>query len=91
MKLMANCALGNAAPTEIYDWHMYTSADDLFARRNDFDQFVAGLGPQIFASEYAVMVGAGWGNMKVRHSARGCTAVHLMPGLQMQSMPYSEY
>ena len=78
MKLIANCDLGDAAPTEVYDWHMYTSADDLFARRNDFDQSVAGQGPQVFASEYAVQVGAGWGNLKVRHSTRAHANLHLM-------------
>ena len=78
MKLIANCDLGDAAPTEVFDWHMYTSADDLFARRNDFDKFAAGQGPQIFASEYAVQVGAGWGNVKVRRSAQGRAALPLM-------------
>ena len=86
MKLIANCALGDAAPTEMFDWHMYTSADDLFARRNDFDQFVAGQGPQIFASEYAVTVGAGWGNVKVSHSTQGRAAVHSMLRIQVQTM-----
>ena len=78
MKLIANCDLGDAAPTEVYDWHMYTSADDLFARRNDFDQSVAGQGPQVFASEYAVQVGAGWGNLKVRRSTQARAALSLI-------------
>ncbi len=65
IRLVANCPLGDAAPNEIFDWHMYTSADDLFARRNDFNAMVAGRDPQVFASEYAVTIGAGWGNLKV--------------------------
>ena len=65
IRLVANCPLGDAAPTEIFDWHMYTSADDMFARRNDFNAMVPGRDPQVFASEYAVTTGAGWGNVKV--------------------------
>lgn len=65
IRLVTNCPLGDAAPTEIFDWHMYTSADDLFARRNDFNAMVPGKDPQVFASEYAVTIGAGWGNVKV--------------------------
>ena len=65
LRLIANCPLGDAAPTEIFDWHMYTSADDLFNRRNDFNSMMPGRDPQVFVSEYAVTVAAGWGNLKV--------------------------
>ena len=68
MRLIANCPLGDAAPTNTFDWHMYTSADDLFGRRNDFNAMVPGRDPQVFVSEYAVTVAAGWGNLKVRAS-----------------------
>ena len=44
---------------------MYTTADDLFSKRNDFNAMVPGRDPQVFVSEYAVNVAAGWGNLKV--------------------------
>ena len=66
LRLIANCPLGDAAPTEIFDWHMYTTADDLFSKRNDFNAMVPGRDPQVFVSEYAVNIAAGWGNLKVR-------------------------
>ena len=26
LRLIANCDMGDSAPTDIYDWHMYTGA-----------------------------------------------------------------
>lgn len=50
-------------PTDLWDWHIYTHPNDMFAKRNEFN----GRTPQnsnfIFASEYAVTEGGGWGNL----------------------------
>ncbi|KAK9907267.1 hypothetical protein WJX75_000303 [Coccomyxa subellipsoidea] len=64
MQLIANCPLGDAAPTDIFDWHMYTSTGDMFAQRHVFDGMVARRDPYVFASEYAVLQDGGWGNLQ---------------------------
>lgn len=32
LRLVANCNMGNAAPTDLYDWHVYTGAHNLQIR-----------------------------------------------------------
>ncbi|EIE26157.1 glycoside hydrolase, partial [Coccomyxa subellipsoidea C-169] len=64
MQLIANCPLGNAAPTDLFDWHIYTSTGDMFEKRHAFDGMVAGRDPYVFASEYAVLQDGGWGNLQ---------------------------
>ena len=64
LRLITSCALGDLAPVEVTEYHVYTSPADMFARRHAFD----GLDPQgpdglILASEYAVTDGGGHGNL----------------------------
>ncbi|XP_027353356.1 alpha-L-arabinofuranosidase 1-like isoform X1 [Abrus precatorius] len=40
-------------PADIYDYHVYTSANDMFSRANTFDR-ASRSGPKAFVSEYAV-------------------------------------
>lgn len=63
MKLIANCDMGDEAPTELWDWHIYTTPEDMFEKRHEFDALKPGIDPLIFASEYAVTDGGGWGNL----------------------------
>ncbi|CAL8462764.1 g2297 [Coccomyxa elongata] len=64
MQLIANCPMGDAAPTDIFDWHIYTNTGDMFRQRHAFDGMVAGRDPHVFASEYAVLQDGGWGNLQ---------------------------
>ncbi|KAL3133328.1 aspartate-semialdehyde dehydrogenase-like protein, variant 2 [Trebouxia sp. C0009 RCD-2024] len=52
MRLISNCDMEVHAPTDLWDWHMYTNSQNMFDRRHDFDHTPAG--KQVFASEYAV-------------------------------------
>ena len=52
MRLISNCDMDVHAPTDLFDWHMYTDSQNMFDRRHDFDHTPPG--KQIFASEYAV-------------------------------------
>lgn len=115
LRLISNCDMGADAPTDMFDWHVYTNPRDLFNRRHAFDgrdpkvvvgpeHFIAGkrrggcrlprlvgqlfpvtgegktlpctrrsppppkksdaqAGHYVFASEYAVTDGGGWGNL----------------------------
>ncbi|KAJ0047174.1 hypothetical protein Pint_05132 [Pistacia integerrima] len=40
-------------PTDLYDFHLYTNANDLFSNVHHFDHISRG-GPKVFVSEYAV-------------------------------------
>lgn len=72
MQLIANCDLrGDNAPTQEFDWHIYTSQWDLINRQHEFDNMVPGADPLVFASEYAVTQDGGWGNLKVRNGFEG--------------------
>ncbi|EFN58711.1 hypothetical protein CHLNCDRAFT_140355 [Chlorella variabilis] len=62
LRLIANCHLGDLGPTEIWEYHVYTNPQDLFARRHAFDGATPA-GGLIFASEYAVTDGGGQGNL----------------------------
>ena len=54
IKLIANCDLTpQKLPTQLYDYHIYTSAKSFYDQRNTFDSFDRN-GPKIFNSEYAV-------------------------------------
>lgn len=72
IELIANCDLGYAAPTKIYDWHYYSDAPTMFAMNTNFDPVPRGPGhPDIFASEYAVFEwnenpAMPYGNLEVR-------------------------
>ena len=40
MQLIANCDLGQAAPTDMWDWHLYTNSWEMFKARGAFDGMV---------------------------------------------------
>ena len=65
MRLISNCDMKMDAPTDIWEYHVYTNPTDLFNRRKVFDSYDRhdGDAPQVFASEYAVTDGGGWGNL----------------------------
>jgi len=63
MTLIANCNMNQDAPTELWDWHLYTNPQEMFKRRYEFDAVSVRGDPHIFASEYAVTDGGGWGNL----------------------------
>ena len=65
MQLIANCNLGQDAPTDMWDWHLYTNSWEMFKARGAFDGMVPGRDPLVFASEYAVVDDSGFGNLKV--------------------------
>ena len=54
MRLISNCDMEVHAPTDIFDWHMYTDSQNMFDRRHDFDNIPNIQDKQVFASEYAV-------------------------------------
>ena len=54
MRLISNCDMDPHAPTDLWDWHMYTDSQNMFDRRHDFDKVPNIKDTQIFASEYAV-------------------------------------
>lgn len=64
--LISNCPMGDAAPTDLWDWHAYDDAWTMFERMHEFDAMVRGSDPPVFASEYAVIQDGGWGNLRVR-------------------------
>ncbi|PRW58664.1 Alpha-L-arabinofuranosidase 1 isoform B [Chlorella sorokiniana] len=63
MRLVANCDMGQDAPTDVWDWHIYTNPTDMFNRRNEFNGRTPENSNYVFASEYAVTDGGGWGNV----------------------------
>ncbi|KAL4859616.1 Alpha-L-arabinofuranosidase 1 [Chlorella vulgaris] len=63
MRLISNCDMGPDAPTDLWDWHIYTNPTDMFKRRNEFNGKTPQNSHYIFASEYAVTDGGGWGNV----------------------------
>ncbi|KAL4528572.1 hypothetical protein Ndes2526B_g07307 [Nannochloris sp. 'desiccata'] len=63
MRLISNCDMGNDGPTDIWDWHVYTNPQNMFNLRTAFDGRDPTAGHLVFASEYAVTDGGGWGNV----------------------------
>lgn len=63
LQLISNCDMGNDAPTDLWDWHVYTNPTNMFNLRTAFDGRDPGAGHLVFASEYAVTDGGGWGNL----------------------------
>jgi alpha-N-arabinofuranosidase len=63
IQLIANCDISSQAAVDVYDYHIYTSADDLIKKRNIFDS-ANRKGPKIFNSEYAVTQQCGRGNLR---------------------------
>lgn len=63
MRLISNCDMGQDAPTDLWDWHVYTNPQSMFNLRHAFDGKTPQNSPYIFASEYAVTDGGGWGNV----------------------------
>lgn len=63
MRLIANCDMQQDAPTDLWDWHIYTHPQDMFNKRNEFNGRTPQNSHYIFASEYAVTEGGGWGNL----------------------------
>ena len=73
LRLISNCELGDdAAPADSWDWHVYTNPQSMFDLRKVFDGRSAAADQEkqqrqtsnfVFASEYAVTDGGGWGNM----------------------------
>jgi hypothetical protein len=91
MRLVANCKLDEAAPVDLWDYHMYSSADDLwFKLRDAFDGEEMRAGPHIFVSEYAA-VADGWGTLQGGRrllrlmrlcAVRGPSVLRRAPGLR---------
>ncbi|PSC67243.1 Alpha-L-arabinofuranosidase 1, partial [Micractinium conductrix] len=63
LRLISNCHMGGNAPTDTWDWHIYTNPQDMFNKRHEFDNSRPEKDAYIFASEYAVTDGGGWGNV----------------------------
>ncbi len=55
MRLISNCDMTDHAPTDLFDWHMYTDPQNMFDRRHDFDNMPNLQDKQIFASEFGVV------------------------------------
>ncbi|DBA71494.1 TPA: aspartate-semialdehyde dehydrogenase-like protein [Trebouxia sp. C0005] len=55
MRLISNCDMDDHAPTDLFDWHMYTDPQNMFDRRHDFDNVPNLQDKQIFASEFGVV------------------------------------
>jgi hypothetical protein len=55
MRLISNCDMADHAPTDLFDWHMYTDPQNMFDRRHDFDNIPNLQDKQIFASEFGVV------------------------------------
>ena len=55
MRLISNCDMGDHAPTDLFDWHLYTDSQNMFDRRHDFDHMENMGDKQIFASEFGVV------------------------------------
>ncbi len=55
MRLISNCDMADHAPTDLFDWHMYTDPQNMFDRRHDFDNMPNLQDKQIFASEFGVV------------------------------------
>ncbi|WOH06304.1 hypothetical protein DCAR_0625729 [Daucus carota subsp. sativus] len=56
IKIISNCDGSSQKldhPADLYDYHIYTSANNMFSKYNAFD-YVARDGPKAFVSEYAV-------------------------------------
>ncbi|XP_042389874.1 alpha-L-arabinofuranosidase 1-like isoform X1 [Zingiber officinale] len=56
IKIISNCDGSSSPldhPADFYDYHVYTSASNLFKRNNQFDR-TSRTGPKAFVSEYAV-------------------------------------
>lgn len=65
MKLIANCDLSHdnpPAPTEIWDYHIYTSPETFINKTHTWDNYNRSA-PKVFNSEYAATNGAGKGNV----------------------------
>ena len=63
LRLIASCNLKDLAPTEIWEYHVYTNPGDMFGRRHVFDGMTPEGDGLVFASEYAVTDGGGHGNL----------------------------
>ncbi|CAN6331228.1 unnamed protein product [Urochloa humidicola] len=54
IQIISNCeSLSPSHPADLYDFHIYTNATDLFLKKNKFDM-APRTGPKAFVSEYAV-------------------------------------
>uniref|UniRef100_A0A0E0MJ89 non-reducing end alpha-L-arabinofuranosidase n=1 Tax=Oryza punctata TaxID=4537 RepID=A0A0E0MJ89_ORYPU len=56
IQMISNCDGSSrplAHPADLYDFHVYTSAANLFIMKNKFDR-TSRIGPKVFVSEYAV-------------------------------------
>ncbi|XP_060174643.1 alpha-L-arabinofuranosidase 1-like isoform X1 [Lycium barbarum] len=65
IKIISNCDGSSKAldhPADLYDFHIYVSASDMFSNASRFDGAPRG-GPKAFISEYAVHEDAGKGNL----------------------------
>ena len=69
MVLIANCPMGDGAPTDLWDWHSYDASWTMFNRMHEFDNLRRGQDAPVFVSEYAVTADGGWGNLRVSPSA----------------------
>ena len=54
IQLIANCNMRRSAPADLWDWHWYASAPEMFAGRTVFDGSSRANNGSIYASEYAV-------------------------------------
>ncbi|XP_074296945.1 alpha-L-arabinofuranosidase 1-like [Silene latifolia] len=66
IQAISNCDGSRVAlhhPADIFDYHIYTNASDMFAHQHHFDSTPRG-GAKVFVSEYAVTTDAGLGNLR---------------------------
>ncbi|EIE21944.1 glycoside hydrolase [Coccomyxa subellipsoidea C-169] len=84
MQLIANCNMGNDAPTEMWDWHWYTDPQSMFNGRYTFDTMTVAKDSYVFASEYAVF---DWGIKTIpRGNIQGAVAeAAFMTGMERNS------
>ncbi|MED6204764.1 aspartate-semialdehyde dehydrogenase-like protein [Stylosanthes scabra] len=74
IQIISNCDASSKPldhPADLYDYHLYTNANDMFARATAFDR-TSRSGPKAFVSEYAVTgTDAGTGSLKAALAEAG--------------------
>ncbi|MED6182793.1 aspartate-semialdehyde dehydrogenase-like protein [Stylosanthes scabra] len=74
IQIISNCDASSQPldhPADLYDYHVYTNANNLFARATVFDR-ASRSGPKAFVSEYAVIgTDAGTGSLKAALAEAG--------------------
>eukprot|EP00887_Chlorella_sp_A99_P001498 scaffold8.g1498.t1 len=63
IRLITSCDLGQLAPVQAWEYHVYTNPADMWSRRHAFDGMTPAGNKLVLASEYAVTDGGGSGNL----------------------------